>query len=272
MLKFLQILGIVIAAVIIIILGVVGSMRYNYTKLIKEICDYLEVKYGGRYVVTRLISDRGEGIPSKAFIHPEGNETEWFVVRIYTDDDTGIREFSDGYAFLFVEKEIFPEYQPFIAAAEPNAKIALHIDNSSQVTSGDYDRDVSFDGLIENERAFVINIKIFVSDDLLTEKEAFFEKMSWVMTESPRKNAIHKYMIIFIKEYEFVDFDVQKHKGSGFSTAFKELDEIMAYTYVNHTQNKEQSEIYDILMESFRDVSNFSIGNLLNQIRGEGNE
>jgi hypothetical protein len=250
-------------------LGVSGCMEGNFSEIAKEVSEHLEHKYGESFVVTQLVSDDGSGISNKAYAHPEGRETDWFAVRFDMDTETGLREFSDGYGFVFVAKEILPEYEKWLAKAIPGAKIVINIENEWEVTRADYTKNISFNDFRTKEMPFQVSMIIFMNTDELQEKERLFESLSFTFEALPNGEIYHEFQVVFIKASRLEQINVQDFRGFNlFSLKDSDLD-VNAYTSINFSSDMTQTEIIKFIQDNYMDYTDLNTGISDDEIGGE---
>ena len=238
-----------------------------------EISKYLEEKYGEKFVVAQLVSDRGiPGVIDKAYAYPEGQETDSFTVRVYTDDETGDYSFLDGYGFIFAEQKILPAYQVLIEKAMFEAKITVKINNEFGITKTGIDKDVPFEEFAEREAPFEIHINIFLKDEVLAEKEVNFEKLSNALNDTPGRSFNYNYKIMFVQSDEFAAFNEKRCKEFSLSEYRLNVKEVVACTHILLTEEIEKATIGETLLKNFIDTANFNMDDLLNKLGGENNE
>jgi hypothetical protein len=255
----------VLCLLLAIILGVSGCMGIGFASE-REILRYLETKYGEKFVVIQRGWANNEII---AYAHPAGNESELFTVRV---DGTGRdKRFGDGYGFIFAEEQILPEYKAFIFNALPDAKITLRIGNSLNVTHGTHSRGVSFEEFLAKEPYVGINIKLFVSDGFLDDKETFFEELSHTLYETPNREIHHGYEIVFVKAEQFSGFDASLHRWTSGLEYGREIDEVVAYTVTPVRPEHSQDDINEFLIFWFIDVSNLPAEPRIDRVGDEDN-
>jgi hypothetical protein len=224
--------GVVLIIVLFIVTGVIGCMENGFFEEINDITEYLESKYGEKFIVTRLfMNDRGIN-QNKAYVHPEGREADWFAVRFSTDKINGKREFNDGYGFIFAAQAIFPEYEQWITRVVPEVKITIDVCNGMEVTRAEHMAGVSFDEFIKKEEPFGIDANIFVNEESLGNKEELFMNISKALFDVPNKDFFVECLVIFIKSDVFDSFDPSYYKGSGSRSLLENIGKSVAYTRV----------------------------------------
>ena len=245
------ILGLFLA--IILILGLCGCMGTILKQEEKAVLEYLENKYSEEFVVESLSRDYAIGKPNKAYVHPVGREHEWFMVSIYERD--GVREYSDGYSFVFASQAVLPEYESWVVEAIPGAKIVVNVCNGTKRTREKHDRNASFDEFAEKESHNIgIDINIFLDEKELKNKENLFEQLSHSLYDNvPRKDIVTETQVIFIKSDIFNTLVPHSYRGSG---AYEMLhyDKIaVAYTRLIVSEGITQEEILKRLELDFEE-------------------
>jgi len=257
---------------IIMMLGVGGCMDHTVSskaKIEKEITEYLEKKYGEKFIVAQLISDYDvSDAPTKAYVYPDGVIADVFTVRINSNENTGVREYSDGYSFVFAEKSIIPAYQALIAQASPDVKITILLRNELDVTRTNHKKDVSFEEFSGKEYPFDIYINAFISADVLSVKDDFFEKLSHVLNSTPGRSFYYNFQFIFIDSSKFDKINIEEFKRYGLFEFKDSVKETIAFAKVGISENMSQLDILTALKSDFTDdmllqvdgVSNSEVG------------
>jgi hypothetical protein len=235
---------------IILILGVCGCININFASE-REILKYLENKYNEKFVVVQTGWANNEII---AYAHPAGRETERFTVRFEGSGNS--KKFSDGYGLIFAEEAILPVYEAFMAEALPDAKFTMRVIGIQNVTRETHSKGATFEEIVAKEPYMGISIKIFVSDELLSDKESFFEELIHILYAAPNRELNHGYEIAFVKAEQFADFDAAQHKWTSGLEYGREFKEIAAYTVTSIRTDLQLQDSLDFLNFWFVDTSN----------------
>jgi len=226
---------------------------------IEEICTYLENKYNRKFIVDRLVSDDGNPKqPNKAYAYTEGCKNEWFAVRFEMTEDTGECIYSDGYGFILAEQVLLPDYRDWISEDLPDGKITIYIEGVDEVTNGNYSNDFNFEEFVKAEPDFAINVTIFAGSDLLSDKPAFFEKLSHSIDKRLKKEFCYKINIAFTDEKSGCP-DVDDYRAASLFVLKSAKDKFVAYTKVFVVNEMSQSEIFNELNDEFTDNMEVSL-------------
>jgi hypothetical protein len=248
-------------------------MVNNFSNEINEICSYLKRKYGEKFVVVSLVSDDGVlDVPNKAYVHPEGREAEWFAVRFDKDENTEAQVFRDGYGFIFAEQTILPAFQALFINTSSTVKLTVEIENELEVTRAEHEKGVSFEAFAEKEYPFGININVFVSDEVLIEKEIFYENLSRILNDMPGRSFFYKFYFVFVKSDEFDTFGIDEYRGTDSFIFKSSADEITAFTKVVITEEMYQAVIIDELKAASTDDMKLNLSGIEDDEDGEENE
>ena len=226
-------------------------MENIFLSLIAEVNTYLEEKYKEKFTVDSLGSDAADPEnPNKAYAYPEGSKGERFAVRIDIDENAGGYSFSDGYGFVLAEREMLPMYREWIAEVIPDGKVALYIENETDVTRGDYSDGFDYEEFVEAESPYAMIITILAGSDLLADRTAFFEKISQGIDEKLDRKSYYRINIAFTNENPG-SLDADKYRGAS-SFAFKlEPNKFVAFTKVFILEEMSQSDVSNELEDEF---------------------
>ena len=238
-----------------------------------EISKYLEEKYGEKFVVAKLVSDYDvSDAPTKAYAYPEGIISDGFTVKIHLNKNTGVREYSDGYGFIFAENTIIPAYQALIAQAAPNSRVSVMIKSELDVTRSDHKKNVSFEEFTEKEYPFDIYVNVFISADVLSEKDDFLENLSRVLNDMPGRSFYHHFQFVFIDPNQLNELPTEEYKRYGLFEFKDDVEAASAYTKVGIAESMTQPEILIELKLQFTGDMELSDGISENEIGGEQND
>jgi len=226
-------------------------MENNFSNEINEISTFLEEKYKIKFIIDDLVSDVADpGNPNKAYAYPEGRKSEWFAVRIDVDKGTKERVFSDGYGFVLAEQKKLPEYRAWIAEVIPGGKIAIYIENDTEVTIGDYSTGFNMEEFVEEESPYAINMTIFAGSDMLADRTAFFEKLSQSIDEKLDRRFCYKMNIAFANVNPD-SLDADEYRGASSFTIKSADGKFIALTKVFIVEEMSKDDIFNELEDEF---------------------
>jgi len=241
----------------------------NIALIKNKISDYLENKYGEKFIVAQLVSDSGElDVVNKAYVYPEDREADWFAVRMNFDDETETVSFRDGYGFIFAEQAILPSYQALVSKEFPSAKITVQIKNELEVTRSENSKGLSFEEFIVVENPFAIKINVFLSADALADREKFFDTLTQVIENTPSIACFHDYKIMIVNKDQFTQFDASQYKGVELSEYKMRVEEVITHTNILVPENEMPEKINELLKANFCNISDFSIDSFLADVVG----
>lgn len=177
-----------------------GSVpKYEQRQMLK----HLEKKYGEEFVIKEIhtpqnvaTSDRG------ATVYPKGREDEAFYVYLGT---RGNKKIIDDYVFHQPQKKMTPIYEEWIQGVFPTAKLGVRLDFNIDAEEAFYNPDKSLQQFVDASSGDIIcEVSILLSEELLTNKEEIFEKLS-NLPETEPLSGFHdtEYRIGFMKKNAF---------------------------------------------------------------------
>ena len=150
-----------------------GGAFYISQKEQNAILDHLENKYGEKFAIGRIVSDRflaRRGV----YVHPIGKEDESFFVGEPSDGT-----FVDDYFLPLPDKRMQPLYEEWIQSIIPSAKVAVKLGmypgGKKEVI---YDPDETLQQFVAGADELHIEVNIILSEDMLEHKDEIFEKIS----------------------------------------------------------------------------------------------
>ena len=146
--------------------------EYEQNRMLK----HLEEKYGEEFVIKKIhIPDDASSFDRGATVYPKGREDEEFYVHLGT---RGSKKIIDNYVLREPQKKMVPLYEEWLQSVIPSAKVGVQLSHNY---SRDlfYDPDKSLQQFFDDSAGDIdCDISILMSDELLSDKDKIFEKLS----------------------------------------------------------------------------------------------
>lgn len=172
--------------------------EYEQNRMLK----HLEEKYGEEFVIKEIhLPDDASSFDRGATVYPKGREDEEFYVHLGT---RGSKKIIDNYVLREPQKKMVPLYEEWLQSVIPSAKVGVRLSHNY---SRDlfYDPDKSLQQFFDDSAGDIdCDISILLSEELLTDKDEVFEKLSKLPGTEPISGFDNAYYTIgFIKKDAF---------------------------------------------------------------------
>lgn len=172
--------------------------KYEQRRMLK----HLEEKYGEEFVIKEiLLPVDASSFNRGATVYPKGREDEEFYVSLGT---RGSKKIIDNYVLREPQKKMTPIYEEWIQSVFPSAKVGVRLSHNY---SHDlfYDPDKSLQQFVDDSSGDIdCDISILLSEELLTDKDEVFEKLSKLPGTEPISGFDNAYYTIgFMKKDAF---------------------------------------------------------------------